>query len=99
VDVIDVVIQIGLAGIAAAFAGVLLLRGRHGGTVTVRGKRVPHPAMWASALLLVGVVLLLRLGIELIPAGWQAGVIAATVVAAAACLAVSTAAITRSRRP
>ena len=98
-DVIDVVIQFALAGVAAAVADVLLLRGQRRDTVTVRGKTVRHPAIWALALLLVAVVLVLRAGMEIVPAGWQAGVVAATFVAAAACLAASTVAIARSRRP
>jgi hypothetical protein len=64
----------------------------------VLGKSVGHPAMWALALLLAAVVLVLRVGIEILSAGWQAAVIAATLVAAAAGLAVSILAIARSRR-
>lgn len=98
-DVIDVVIEFALAGVATVFAGVLLFRGRHGSTVTVLGKTVPHPPLWALASLLAGVVLVLRVGVEILPAGWQAAGIAATLVAAAAGLAVSMVAIARSRRP
>jgi hypothetical protein len=98
-DVIDVVIELALAGTAVMLAGMLLLRGRHGSIVTVRGRTVPRPATWASALLLVGVVLALRVGIDIVPTGWQPGALAAIFVAATACLAVTTVAITRSRRP
>jgi hypothetical protein len=99
VDVIDGVVEFALAGVAALFAGVLLLRGRRGCTVTVRGRTVRHPGIWAWTLLLVGLVLVLRVAIEIVPAGWQAGLVAATFVAAGACLGVSTVAIARSRRP
>jgi hypothetical protein len=98
-DPVDVVVEFALAGGAAVLAGVLLLGGRRGGTVAVRGRAVRHPAIWAVALLLVALVLVLRVAIEMVPAGWQPAVIAATVVVAFAGLAISTLAIARSRRP
>jgi hypothetical protein len=98
-DVIDVVVSLGLAGIAVVLAGVLFLHGRRDETVTVRGRTLRHPGLWAMALVLLGAVLVLRAAIEIVPAGWQGAVIAATLVAAATCIAVLVMALGRSRRP
>jgi hypothetical protein len=64
------------------------------GTRTLR-----QPQLWASALALLTVVLVLRIGIEDHATSWRGAVIAVTLVAATGCLAVAIVAIARSRRP
>jgi hypothetical protein len=83
-DAIDVVVELGLAAAAIVLAAVLFLRSRADNTVTVRGRTLRHTGLWVSALLLLGVVLVLRVGIEIVPAGWQGGTIAVTVLATVA---------------
>jgi hypothetical protein len=98
VDVIDVVVEFVLAAVAVVIAGVLLLGSRRGSTVRVRGRRVRYPRAWALALLLVGVVLLLRVALEVVPTGWQPAVVVAMSLAAAAGLVAAVMVVVRSRR-
>jgi hypothetical protein len=98
VDVIDVVVESVLAAVAVVIAGVLLLGSRRGSTIRVRGRRVRSPRGWALALLLVAVVLVLRVALEVVPTGWQAAVVVAMSLAAAACLAAAVMTVIRSRR-
>jgi hypothetical protein len=98
-DVIDVVVDLALACVAALLAGVLFLRGRHGGTVVVGGRPLRRSRLWASASAVAGVVLLLRAITAVVPAGWRGPAVVATLVAAAVCLAVLILAVARSRRP
>lgn len=97
-DVIDVVVELGLAGVAVVLAGVLFLHRRRGDTVTVHGRTLRQLGLWAWSLVLLGIVLVLRMSIEVVSTGRQGAVIAATAAAAAACLAVSVVALARSRR-
>jgi hypothetical protein len=98
-DVIDVVVDLALACVAALLAGVLFLRGRHGGTVVARGRPLRRPMLWAAASAVAGVVLLLRVVTAIVPAGWRGAAVVATLVAAAICIAVLLLAVARSRRP
>jgi hypothetical protein len=44
-DVIDVVVDLGLAAVAIAFSGVLFLNSRR--RVVVRGRTIRHTRLWA----------------------------------------------------
>ena len=96
VDVIDVVVDLGLAAVAIALSGVLILNSRR--RVVVRRRTIRHPRLWASTSALVGIVLVLRAGIAFAPPAGQGLVVAATVLAAAVAAVAAIVAVVRSLR-
>jgi hypothetical protein len=95
-DVIDVVVDLGLAAVAIAFSGVLFLNSRR--RVVVRGRTIRHSRLWALTSALVGVVLVLRAGSAITPPAGRGFVVAATLLAAAVAAVATIVAIVRSLR-